>query len=657
MIWLILLAPLALAVGLATITSPRRTAWLIGITLATNAADVLRQRYGVEEYTNPLAAAALGFGLLQLLAALPRLRRPRALPAGMAIMIGAAVLSAMAGPFVALRPSVSIEATNRLAVTLVLAAAVLVVTRRESGMRALLQGFAVGASVLGVATTLQAMTGMIEQDFLGFSRWNAEQVAGLGDTYRASGAFRDDANQYGQVLVMAIGCAVGLGWLKRSESRLQTWARRLGILSMSFAVTQTASRTALLALVVVVLAAVFMLRPSRRQWAAALLVLLVLFVGPFGVRDRLSSLGALPSLLDSNTRIETSASGRASVMLSAVKMFEDNPIVGVGYGAYNDHYLEYSRSIGLDARSRELSAHSLPLEVAAEEGLVGLTAWFGFVVMAGAALWRIRDTTVGRALILMMVAYMATGLLLHNVYGRLRWAFVALLFHAGRMAAQRASDYLPLRVAVVTDEGVAVVKGRKQTKFRRRRIGDSIELGVVGTVSIWPDVRRLRSHDLLGESNSELLNQMRNRVATRIALFRFDPHIVHAMGGSSTMRTAVAHRREMGGRLIVDLAEHLIAELMAGRRRWTAARLIPKADYVVTGRPLTDQEAAVVDIDRDQQLIDGRLDRGARGPEQIVCDLEIYRGLLWGHPGDATSVTPAEVDVGSHMMAPESLRG
>ena len=577
MIWLILLAPLAVAAALATVTSPRRTAWLLGFTLATNAADVLRQRFGVEEYTNPLALAALGFGLLQLLASLPRLRRPRTLPLGIAAAIALAILSALAGPFVATRPSTSVEATTRLLITLFLTAAVLVVTRREAGMLALLKGFALGAAILGVITTVQYVTGLTDQDLLGFARWNAEEVAGLGDTTRASGAYRDDANQYGQVLVMGIGCTVGLGWLRRRRSRLMTVISRGSVAAMAFATSQTASRTGLLSLAMLLGAIVVLSRPSPRQWALVGVTVLLMVLGPLGVRDRLASIGELPALLDRTTTVESSASGRASAVLSAFKMFEDHPVLGVGYGAYNDRYLEYSREFGLDSRSRDLSAHSLPLEVMAEEGLVGLTAWFAFLVFAVVALMRIRHTTVGRTLALMMVAYLSTGLLLHDIYGRLRWAFVAMLFHAARMASQQASDYLPLRVAVITDEGLAVLRGRKQTQFRRHPAAGSIELGVVGTVSIWPDIRRLRSKDLIGDSNSELLNQWRNRVATRISLFRFDPHVVHAMGGSSTLRTAVAHRKEMGGRLIVDLTDALRLELLVGRRRLTAGRLIPRA--------------------------------------------------------------------------------
>lgn len=662
MVWLLLAIPIVVAIGLATVSSPRRTAWFIGFTLATNAADVLHQRFGVVEYTTLLAAAALGFGLLQLMTSLPRLRRPRTLPLGVATAVTVAVASALAGPFVASQPEISIEAVNRLLINLFLAAAVLTVTRRPPTIVALLKGFVVGAVVLGMLTTVQAVTGLQDQHLFGFARWSAEEIAGFtGESFRATGAFRDDANQYGQVLVMAIGCAIGLGWLRQegdqSPFARQVLARRGAVAVMAIAVTQTASRTALLALAVVLCMAMVAARPSPRQWSLVGLTAMVLTVGPFGVGGRLASLGAVVgALFDSNIAVESSAGGRLSVMASAVAMFADHPLLGVGYGAYSDRYLEYSRAVGLETRERDLSAHSLPLEVLAEEGLLGATAWFAFVVFASVALVRIRHTTVGQSLLYMTVAYMATGLLLHDIYGRLRWSLVALLFHAARMAGSRVSDFRPLRVAVITDEGLAVLRGRKKTTFSRRHLGDGqtpntdIELGVVETVSVWPDLRRLKSRDLIGDSNSDLLHQMINRVATRIALFRFDPHVVHAMGGSSTLRTAVAHRRETGGRLVIDVTDLLIAELLAGRRRLTAARLIPSADYVVTGIAMSHDESQLLKIGPDQQVTDPRLGHSVRAnPDDIVCDHETYLDLIAGQPGNGRSIAPEVVDLRSQQ--------
>jgi O-antigen ligase len=50
-------------------------------------------------------------------------------------------------------------------------------------------------------------------------------------------------------------------------------------------------------------------------------------------------------------------------------MVGDHPLLGVGSGNYEVHYPSYARVVALDGRREERAAHSLYLEVAAENGL------------------------------------------------------------------------------------------------------------------------------------------------------------------------------------------------------------------------------------------------------------------------------------------------
>ena len=77
-------------------------------------------------------------------------------------------------------------------------------------------------------------------------------------------------------------------------------------------------------------------------------------------------------------RTEVSFRGRMSEYAVGFRMFRDNPVLGIGYDNYAANYLDYSMRIGLDPRRTERSAHSLYLEVLAEQGLLGLLL-FGFV--------------------------------------------------------------------------------------------------------------------------------------------------------------------------------------------------------------------------------------------------------------------------------------
>ena len=56
-------------------------------------------------------------------------------------------------------------------------------------------------------------------------------------------------------------------------------------------------------------------------------------------------------------------------------MFVEHPLTGVGRGNYYGRYPDYARRVDPSMPSGTLGAHSTPLAIAAETGLLGLTAW------------------------------------------------------------------------------------------------------------------------------------------------------------------------------------------------------------------------------------------------------------------------------------------
>lgn len=88
------------------------------------------------------------------------------------------------------------------------------------------------------------------------------------------------------------------------------------------------------------------------------------------VRDHLSS---------------ASGTGRYQYWHAAVDAFADHPVLGIGPARYVDFWLENGK---LTHHVRD--AHSLPLEIAAELGLVGLALLLGFLVPPFVAAWRNR---------------------------------------------------------------------------------------------------------------------------------------------------------------------------------------------------------------------------------------------------------------------------
>lgn len=137
-----------------------------------------------------------------------------------------------------------------------------------------------------------------------------------------------------------------------------------------------------------------------------------------------------------------SVSGRATENRIALAMFGDYPITGVGPHQYENLYRQYSRSIGEDVRTIR-APHSLPLEIAAEQGLVGLIGWgvaavvfLSYVLSRGA--WR---TTLGRALLLSVATYLVGSLFLHGSQLRLLFMLVGLaMAYAADLEAGTAAD-------------------------------------------------------------------------------------------------------------------------------------------------------------------------------------------------------------------------
>lgn len=160
----------------------------------------------------------------------------------------------------------------------------------------------------------------------------------------------NDPNDLGLLFAMCLPMSVylgargGLGGLRR----LFWWSIAATLL---YGVYLTDSRGTLLAVVGVVGVHIWLRRgPVAAGFVAAL------------------ALGAallLPSRLQDMDVSETSAMGRVESWYHGLQMFLDNPLFGVGAGAYSDLY--------------QLTAHNSFILVLAESGFIGFTIWIAFL--------------------------------------------------------------------------------------------------------------------------------------------------------------------------------------------------------------------------------------------------------------------------------------
>jgi O-antigen ligase len=130
--------------------------------------------------------------------------------------------------------------------------------------------------------------------------------------------------------------------------------------------------------------------------------------------------------------------GRASENATGLEMFKSHPIFGVGLGNYTVHYQEYAKSIGLAPTASDRTAHSLYIEVAAETGLVGFTAFAALLwTMAKNIIssWK-RLKRAGNDRLASMVAafgastfgYLVASVFMHAAYPRYFWLLVGIAF-------------------------------------------------------------------------------------------------------------------------------------------------------------------------------------------------------------------------------------
>jgi O-antigen ligase len=215
-----------------------------------------------------------------------------------------------------------------------------------------------------------------------------------------------DPNIYGRFLALVmLGVASVLLWARRPR---EIWAAALvlAVLMAGLVLTLSQSSFAALLLGLLVLAgARWSPRRALGVGAAALVVgALFVLVAPSSVRLNLnSSKGA-----------DTATSGRYDLVKGGVNLFADAPLDGHGAGSFSRAYRRAEKG----SAERAVSAsHTIPVTVAAEQGIPGLVLYLALLVCALAVLLRgIRGDPVRAAIAAAFVA-----LVLHT------WSYASFL--------------------------------------------------------------------------------------------------------------------------------------------------------------------------------------------------------------------------------------
>jgi O-antigen ligase len=225
-----------------------------------------------------------------------------------------------------------------------------------------------------------------------------------------------DPNIYGRFLALTMVLIAALMLWTPRRNLVYASAGILAVLWLGLVPTLSESSFAALAVGLAVLAA---LRWSARP--------VLLTVGGLAVAAIAVAI-AFPSAVGLESRsfhaLDKATSGRAELVKGGAKMFADRPVYGYGSGSFAERYRD--RENLLSERS-PAESHTIPITVAAEQGVIGLAAYVFLLFTVLSVQLRGAGATLPRA----AVAAAFSALVLHTlVYAAfledpLTWALLA----------------------------------------------------------------------------------------------------------------------------------------------------------------------------------------------------------------------------------------
>ncbi|MBV9660148.1 MAG: oligosaccharide flippase family protein [Acidimicrobiales bacterium] len=282
-------------------------------------------------------------------------------------------------------------------------------------------------------------------------------------TVRHSGP-EGDVNFWGRTIVLVTPLALSLGLLARwnrirgsSGWRRLTWvawcAAPAALLGGEYL---SQSRGGLIALVVGVVLWLTVAAWQYRRWLILLPVGLILVVaGVPGLATRLGTLTELTHLSANTT--DPSLLQRVQAQEVGLAMFRAHPTTGVGVGNFTVVEPKYVDQPGITNTGQIFAAHDLYLEIAAEQGVIGLGAWALFY--GGALLVALRAAVLSGQLRDRDSRMLSLGVL----FGLAGWAVASITLHLSDL-----NDLLAMvAVATVIDMNAREAAARRPWPISR----------------------------------------------------------------------------------------------------------------------------------------------------------------------------------------------
>lgn len=331
----------------------------------------------------------------------------------------------------------TMEEVGALALSLLYAAAFAVLLREPRDLRALLWVVATCSVVLALL-------------------WISRYLSGVDRRFNDAG----DPNFFAALQVVSLPLVMVLA--ARAKTRLRRVALYLGVALIAASVVSTLSRGGLLTLLVAALLItllptrqLFRSRAQKRNVFVAALVGLCLLL-TFAWED-------VAHRFEVGFNQEHIAGGRGDLWLAAWHAYEDHPVGGIGYGAFQDQSFQWLRQtpgVDLEAHLRFLDSgeyvHNAFLGSLTELGPAGLAAFLGVLFFAARSLRgtgrRGREsgddlvTAVANALFVSLLAFCVSSIFLSSETSRSLWLLIGLsialpsIQERGLLESQRHGD-------------------------------------------------------------------------------------------------------------------------------------------------------------------------------------------------------------------------
>jgi hypothetical protein len=326
-------------------------------------------------------------------------------------------------------------------------------TRRDAQLA--VGGLLLAGCFMGGLSLFQQLTGTFDNQYGGFAQVPKFGFRVLEDGVpvrqgRLCGPVGEQ-NRYAQVMLMLVPLGLCQFWGQEGKVKaLAGVATALAAIGCVLAFSRGAAVG--FALMLVLMTAMRQLKVRQLTIIGVGLLLLMLAIPQYS--KRLASLGSLIGLASGSSspaEMDGALRGRATVMLAAIKVAVDYPLLGVGPGMFNYYSQEYGNEGGLRALNEARAAHCLYLELAAEHGFPGLLCFLAAVAVSLTNLVRMKRWWQGRdrrmeylasGYILALACYLTTGLFLHFSYARYFWLLLAIADATSNVGRTSAEEWL-----------------------------------------------------------------------------------------------------------------------------------------------------------------------------------------------------------------------